>query len=511
MLRMLFDRYPLLPLAISLIMGILFGCSLYEYVDTGKWQVLFVIHVVVCVVTSRWRKIVSLIMLSAMFLLGAYLGSGEEREKHVQISGHSHLYKAIVASEPVERGKTMRFDVVITEGAYLGKYVKIILLKDSITHHYKKLRVNDGISFYSLLEKPENYYKSRFDYAAYLMNHGIVAQAFVYHDNWRQEYISNHSLPLITRARLKALQLRHDILSDLKLNGLSGDVFAVVSAMAMGDKSSLTKELRLSYSQSGASHVLALSGLHLSIIYALLSLVIFRRKFIHLGSIVLICAIWTYVLLVGMMPSVVRAAFMLSVFTFVGLSGRKPLSLNVLAFAAIIMLLIEPLVIYDIGFQLSFMAVAFIVSFHKYLNCIVPIPYQQRHSFIRWLWQLTLVSFLAQLATIPLVVFYFGNIPVLSLIANLIVIPCTTVILYLTVGLFACMYIPYLGVILSEMITCVVTFLNTFLLYLSTLPFSSINNIEINVIQVVISYAIILISLLLLIIQLKKRLSFNYP
>ena len=115
---------------------------------------------------------------------------------------------------------------------------------------------------------------------------------------------------------------------------MDGCVYAVVAAMTLGDKSQLTKELRDTYAISGASHILALSGLHLGIIYTLLSLLLSRRRWQVLSQVVIIVCIWLFVFLVGLSASVVRSAVMVSIYALLSLGHRDKLSVNTLAFAA---------------------------------------------------------------------------------------------------------------------------------------------------------------------------------
>lgn len=502
---LVFEKYPLFPLAFFLILGIVTGSEMCGDVEFSQWFFMLVVNVLLCLMLNKFRTIQTLLILSSLFLLGGTLCSRVEAMKNIPIPGYNENYKGVVASEPIERGKTVCFDVQITDGVLVGKLIKVSLLKDSISSKYKMVKVNDGIIFKTKLSSHKNYYDSNFDYADYLYNHGFIAQALVYPDDWLLANISLKKLTITDRARIKALRFRHEILQKLRIHGLDEQVYAVVAAMVMGDKSSLSKDIRNAYSKTGVSHILALSGLHLGIIYAIISFVSFRRRYKTFGSIILICSIWSYVFLVGMMPSVVRSALMLSIMTLVGLTGRNPMSLNVLSFAAIVMLMGNPLMLYDIGFQLSFLAVAFIVSFHSTFNCLLPIKYQQSNMVVRWCWQLVLVSTLAQLGTMPVVVYYFSAIPLLSLLGNFVVIPLATIILYLSLLMIVFSFINSLGYVLTLLLTFVVSFMNKFVYALSSLSFSSIDDVDINCLQVVIIYILILCTLFLLKILLHRR------
>lgn len=143
--------------------------------------------------------------------------------------------------------------------------------------------------------------------------------------------------------------------------------------MALGDKSSLSDKLEEDYSVSGASHVLALSGLHLGIIYAILSLLLARRRWQSVSQALILIAVWTYVFIVGMSASVVRSAIMLTVYSFVSLLNRNKMSLNTLSVAAVVILAGNPLFLYDVGFQMSFAAVLFIILFYRPVFALCPL------------------------------------------------------------------------------------------------------------------------------------------
>jgi competence protein ComEC len=280
---------------------------------------------------------------------------------------------------------------------------------------------------------------------------------------------------------------------------LDKENLAVVAAMVLGDKTQLDGAQREAYSLSGASHVLALSGLHLSIIFSFLNFVTFRRRNKTVRSILLISAIWMYAFLVGLMPSVVRSAIMLSVMTLVGITGRNSFSLNVLSFAAIIMLLLNPLSLYDIGFQLSFIAVAFIVTFCRNVTSIISVSWIINHPVLNWLWQLLVVSLLAQLGTMPLVLYYFGNLPLLSLPLSFIIIPATTLILYLSLMFILIGWLPYIGAVIARVLSLVVEFQNSVVEYVVSLPFSVQTGINVSPWQTIVLYGILLCFLLLII------------
>ena len=237
------------------------------------------------------------------------------------------------------------------------------------------------------------------------------------------------SMSRLDNSKAYFLNQRGMLLDRLADSGVDGDAYAVVAAMALGDKSALTHEIRDTYSVSGASHVLALSGLHLGIIYGLLWLLLPHRRWPAVSQTVILIAIWLYVLLVGMPVSVVRSAVMLTVYGILSIAHRNKMSVNALAFTAIVMLLWNPEWLFDIGFQLSFMAVLAILLFVPVFEDMFSAQYLQEHRWIRRVWGLTAVSVSAQIGVAPLIAYYFGRLSTYFLLTNFIVLPAAYLIL----------------------------------------------------------------------------------
>ena len=300
------------------------------------------------------------------------------------------------------------------------------------------------------------------------------------------------SVSRLDRSKTYFLEQRAKLLDRLSESGVDGSAYAVVAAMALGDKSQLTTELRDAYAISGASHILALSGLHLGIIYTLLSLLLSRRRWQMVSQIVIIVSIWLFVFLVGLSASVVRSAVMVSIYALLSLGHRDKLSVNTLAFAAIVMLLFNPMALFDVGFQLSFMAVLTILLFYPLLESLWSQPFLLDHHLFRWLWTMLSVSCAAQIGVAPLIAYYFGRISCYFLLANLVVVPAAALILYLSL---AVLLIPSLAYLLIY----IVDTLNQLLVSIAALPGASIEGLHPTPLQVWMMYVIIFAVYLLLI------------
>lgn len=317
----------------------------------------------------------------------------------------------------------------------------------------------------------------------------LLGASMAERQHWEQDFhttkgeVYSEETSRLERSKLFFLQKRDQLLQRLSDGGMEGDAYAVVAAMALGDKSALTKDLKDTYSVTGASHVLALSGLHLGIIYMLLSLVVGRR-WRMVSQLLVILSIWAFVFLVGMSVSVVRSAIMLSVYALLSLGHRRRMSVNTLAFTAMIMLVVNPKSLFDVGFQMSFMAVLSILLWMPIFGRMFTEQYLMDHRVVKWLWGLLSVSCAAQMGVAPLVAFYFGRFSSYFLLTNLIVIPAATLILYLALVVLVAPSLAYL-------LIYIVNGLNVVLARMAELPGASIDGLHPTMLQVIMVYVII--------------------
>ena len=283
---------------------------------------------------------------------------------------------------------------------------------------------------------------------------------------------------------------------------------SIVVAMSMGEKRDISRDLRADYSSSGAAHVLALSGLHIGIIFFLFKLLFSHRHRYRLtvrqllAEGLLIATVWCYVYIVQMPPSAVRAATMVTLYELMGLHQRGHVSLNVLGATAFAMLLIRPADLYDIGFQLSFAAVTAIVVFYPLFCQLVPRPTNRALS---WIWSMLCVSLAAQIGVAPLIAYHFGYISTYSVFSSLVVIPCATIIVAMSVFLIVFLYVTIVAETIAALLASVADMMNKFVTWMASLPGSTINNIHLNVGQVVFIYLTIGCLSLLLALMLKKN------
>ena len=483
--RLIGNRSPLLPLAVSMMLGIVLG----EYVVAvvPLWLMLAV-AVMLALLLWRYPLLQSGAIVVGFVLLGWLLMERQRRSMLVEWPEGEVNYEAVVTSEPVEKPKTVAVDILLTES---GRRLKCYLYKDSRS---RNIKIGDGLRIQSRIQQNSEWRRGTFNYRRYLEIHGFSGRTFVASWKWQKAEVSLKHVSRIERTRLYFLKLRSRLLSRIKMDD---EAYAVVAAMALGDKSALTQELRDVYSVTGASHILALSGLHLGIIYMLLSFFVLRRWKV-LSQLLLVLSIWAFVFLVGLSTSVVRSAVMLSVYALFSLGKREKMSVNTLAFTAIVMLMLNPLSLFDVGFQMSFMAVFSILLFLPLLDGFVSQEFLMSHRFVKWLWGLTAVSCAAQIGVAPLIAYYFGRFSTCFLLTNFIVVPAAVVIILLSLVVIM---IPSLAYLLLY----VVTLQNAILTRIASIPGACIDGLYPTILQVSMVYVIILSVYLLVARYHQKR------
>lgn len=287
-------------------------------------------------------------------------------------------------------------------------------------------------------------------------------------------------------------QNTNTLIAEIFTKHLQSDTSALCKALCIADKSDLTSTVKKDFSRAGASHILAVSGMHVGIIFTaistLIGLISQSRKFSRIASIVAICFLWFYAFICGLQPSIVRACTMFTIPIIGKLLKRDSSSLNSLLFTAFCMVIYDYSNLFNIGFQLSFLAVAGILLFQEKIFNI----FQLQNKILIWLWSLTSVSIAAQITTLPLTIYYFHNIPVLSLISNLFVVPLSTLLIYFSGGLIL-FNLTNVSNIISLIINKLSYYLNLFIEEISCTPFATIENINISIFQVATLYLIILI------------------
>ncbi len=438
--------YPLIRIAIMLSIGIATGYYLYNFIPITIWLGLTIISIIGTILLKDERLQSGSIMISTL-LIGATLSAIQWRKINNPLPNGYNYYEGLITTTPKRHKKVIMCDLMIQKqnNHVLKKTIKTkaaIL----IDHSQKmNLSIGDGIVAYTRLEPPANFHNSNFDYAKWLKMHGYQAQTFIPYWQMHTAKFKLH-ISKMEYIKLQMMKFRQKIIDICRQKGFRNDNLAILAAMTLGDKSLLSKNIKNDFSVAGDSHILALSGLHIGIIFMIL-VIILGKNWLS-TSISLIC-IWAFTILVGISPSVTRAATMITIYSLMSLSGRKKMSINTLALAAIIILAINPMSLWDVGFQLSFCAVLAIMLLYNPILHLWNIHIQP----LRWIWESISISIAAQAGTFILILYYFHTFSCYFILTNLIVIPCATILLYLALAMMATLPLPSIqGVIITCML-----------------------------------------------------------
>lgn len=354
----------------------------------------------------------------------------------------------------------------------------------------QKLSYGDEILIYSdpkPISPPNN--PNAFDYQKFLKYKNIHYQGYVRIGEW--QFLKNGQGNIILST---ALKMRLIFLKTLRKHLTGDNEYAVGSALILGYKSDLSEEVRSAYSETGAIHVLAVSGLHVGIIYLFLGYFIRPmyadppyKKYGKLA--ILLVSIWSFAILTGASPSVLRAATMFSFFIWGKYTWKFSFAYNTLAVSAFFLLLYNPFLIFQVGFQLSYAAVAGIIYFQNRLRLL----WVSMNDIFYHIWQLTTVAISAQLTVLPLSLLYFHQVPVYFLLTGFVVVDAAFVILLLGIILLflEILQISILANVVGIILNWIIWAVNSFIFLVQKLPYGLIENIYIGSFIALIMYFII--------------------
>jgi competence protein ComEC len=308
-------------------------------------------------------------------------------------------------------------------------------------------------------------FPNEFDYKGYLASKGIHFRQFL------GKNLLVLPVPKTYQLKFTLEHLRHYFAQVIDRYVIRTESKQIALALLLGQKESLGKEVKQAYSATGTQHILAVSGLHVGIIYSilLLPLTYFKQEGHALRKSYLLLVmglIWIYALMTGFSPSVVRAVVMFSLVTLGQMRKRKPSIWNILSFSALLLLVLDPGVRTDLGFQLSYLAVAGIVG----LQPLILQLWSPLNRILDYFWQMAAVTLAAQLITSPLTIHYFHTFPSYFLLANLLIVPLSYLILCVGVPFLLLAWIPFLGRVLGAIVDFLLLLQNEVTYWIQDLP-----------------------------------------
>lgn len=318
-----------------------------------------------------------------------------------------------------------------------------------------------------------------FDYKRYSLFQGITYQVYLKENEFAVLPTINKTFfqQFINTSRAKVLDILRTNIKGEKELGLA-------EALLIGYKDDLDKTLVQSYSNTGVVHVIAISGLHLGLIYWLLTWFfkpLQKRKLNWLRPIFILTGLWLFSLLAGAQPSVLRSAFMFTCIVLGDSFARKSSIYNTLALSALLLLCINPYWLWDVGFQLSYAAVLSIIIFMQ------PVYhwFYIKNKTLDFIWKLNAVTIAAQILTVPIGIYHFHQVPLNFLFTNFLAVPLSSFILLDEILLCVISFIPPLAAIIGQFISWLIWIMNSYIERIEMLPFSLWDGLQISILQAI--------------------------
>lgn len=382
-----------------------------------------------------------------------------------------------LVSSGQERSKTVRYTAEATDGSRLLLYLQ----KDSLPQP----QMGDLLLVQTTVTRGDTL--GDFDYGRYLRLQGLVGSAWAYRRNW--QIIGHQPIRGIRATAERCQQWLHQRYAAL---GVRDHELGILSALTLGYREELDQRVQQSFSASGAMHILAVSGLHTGIVWGLIVFLLTmgglikplyeQRLWQTILTILTLIALWAYAFVTGLSPSVMRSAWMVTIIEIGWLFHRKSVGINTLAAAAVMILLINPLALWSVSFQLSFAAVASLILVGGWLQQHVVL----RGKVLQYLGGLLIMSFAAQIGTLPLTLHYFGQTSNYFALTNWVVIPAAFVLLLLGMGALAMSWCV-VGEWLAEAAQWCTHALRLFVEWIEGLPFATAH-IELSVMSMGFGY-----------------------
>lgn len=509
--------YPLARIVIPFMAGIVTAVLIDRQVHIPLiiFAVLFLIYLFyifwfVRLITYKMRWL-SGVIISIFFCFAGYeltvLRTAKYDKRHfVNIENKPEYCLVRISDQPEIRANSVRAEAelagIIDSAQFVQCSGKLLLYfaRDSLSEMIEygdKLLICSTPQIVKGAQNPGD-----FDYRKYLAWRSIYHQAYIPKGAFKK--INGSYCNPVFKAAFSA---RNFVLNILRENGLEGQEYAVVSALLVGCTDNLDSDTLKNYSGSGAMHILSVSGLHVGVVYVLMNTLLFflhrNKKEQLLKSLIILIVLWGYAVITGLSPSVLRASTMFSLLTIGRQINRNSGIINTISAAVLILLLADPYFITYVGFQLSFIAVGGIVSFNTPVSSL----WMPSKWLFRQIWGIISVSVAAQLSTFPICLYYFNQFPNYFILTNLIAIPLSGFVMYAGIAVIIFSFIPYISVVLSEVLIWLVYILNYSIKFIEELPGSVSEGVYINLPEMLVLYLIVVIFMLVMVSK-KRHLIF---
>ena len=501
-------RFIPIKLTIFLVLGILFG----HYVGVAFWPSLsFVVFFLLATVIVSNKKYASesmvfgILALCTTICLGIFLVSCSHPKQQTNHYSHRDVAKSarwtLKITEVLKKSAFSSRYIAEVKGYNMEKASGKILINQPIDASLINFHVDDELTVQTTLatlKSPLNPYQ--FDYRKYMEYKGI------YHQLWLNE--GNHIVlenPYIT-LRGRAANLRRTIVAKLDKVGLEQSELGIIQALFLGQRTDISQELYSSYKDAGAVHILAVSGLHIGILLLFLEFLLRPLALIPNGKtiklVVIVVLLWCFALLAGLSASVVRAVTMFSFVAYAMYLNRPQNTFNILGLSMFfILLVLDPLLVFDVGFQMSYAAVFAIVWIYPLLQKY----WRPKNPIFKKIWQLLSVSIAAQIGVLPIGLYYFHQFPGLFFVSNLVIVPYLGVLLGFGIVMILLILLDWAPDFLIEVFGSTIDLMNTLVGWVAQQESFVLRNISFDGIQLILTYVAIIALVWLLIRRSFKR------
>ncbi len=499
------SQFPFVRITLAFALGIIASVFLPEYEQVSY---TFIAFLLLFLVVSKYFKpsvflihnwLYGVVLIALSFSLGYVRLFYEGKAKNHLPTKNIAAYRGLVVSQPIQKRNFYKSIIEVSSvkdsiWKPITYKINLYVKADSMPFKYGDIVLVKGSP--SELKPPQN--PDEFNYKRYLSFLTTYQQHFTDSTSIKILSSGNGSRPIA--ASLKLRKRFSDLLNTYIKTPKEA---AIAKALLLGNKNELDNDIKNTYAASGAMHVLAVSGLHVGIIYGII-LLLFSMLPKHYQKKWLIAALsipllWAYAFITGLSPSVLRAVTLFSIMAIGSSFNRRTNMINLLAVSAFILLVFKPYLLMQVGFQLSYVAVLGIIFIYPQIRKLW-LPSGKATIFF---WDIISISLAAQIATFPLSVLYFHRFPPYFLISNLLVIPAATIIVGVGVAFFIGSYFTLITQWLGWVLGSIIGVINYVLNFIYQLPGSDLNNIYLNVPQTWVLY--IFISSLFLFLVYKNK------
>jgi len=448
------------------------GILLEDILNIELWLILVLLFsaIISAIILASWGKgrsqiFSGLIFVSFFFLGGVLLTNNRSINDLPSSEGSTGSLSYMIHVDEINgpnrewrKAICSIFSQVDSNSYTIHKERVLLFLKEKSIQKGDQLLIHSDLNIIKNKNNP-----GEFDAKSFWNGKNIFRVGFATNDDYQ---IIGHIDPPMIQTLFSDIQTT---LSEILEQHLSAENASLAKALILGDKDMLSAEIRSSFSNAGAMHVLAVSGLHIGIVLYILIFVfgrfpkLFSKKSALITSVVII---WIYAGVTGFSPSVLRASFMFSLLAIGMITGKKTNSINILFFSAFVMLVVDPLLIYNIGFQLSYLAMVGILTVYKPLSRIFFI----RNKWLKKIWEGTAVGIAAQLFTVPFTLYYFHQFPNYFAVTNIGMMLFAGLVLGIGMLLFTVQWWPLAGKIVGVLLAVCLSAMLFFVQFIDSLP-----------------------------------------